>query len=212
VAISGRVIGLLLLAFVVLLFSMIFLLSAPEAQTGGGAGPPAGTAARGQNPNNPSDNPRLITIPAQSCTVSPGATVTLADDEGETQAVFTEGQNGIEITATESQIEVRGPDDRFIGEAASAFPTPNDRSFSTRGNYTVITSTGIACAGGGTARDQTNTQNQSSRDRQKNKVIPKTTPRRPLPPTGGLPVHVIVGSLVLTGAGLLGACLVMRRG
>ena len=198
--------GLLLLAVGVLLFFMVFLLSMPEAQTGGGSGPLAGTPARGQNPDNPSDNPRLVTIPAQSCTVSPGASVTLADDEGETQAVFTDGQNGIEITATESQIEARGPNDRFIGEAASSFPTPNDRSFSTRGNYTVVTSTGIACAGGGAA------QNQGNRAQQKQNVVPKTTPRRPLPPTGGLPLPVAVAGFALMGVGLLGFGLTVRRG
>ncbi len=53
---------------------------------------------------------------------------------------------------------------------------------------------------------------ESSRDRQRRNVMPKTTPRRPLPPTGGPPVSVMVAGLVLTGAGLLGACLMVRRG
>jgi len=53
---------------------------------------------------------------------------------------------------------------------------------------------------------------ESSRDRQRRNVMPKTTPRRPLPPTGGPPVSVMAAGLVLTGAGLLGACLMVRRG
>ncbi len=55
---------------------------------------------------------------------------------------------------------------------------------------------------------------KSSRDRQKNNVVPKTTPRRPLPPTGGLPVSssVLVTGFVVVGAGLLGLGLVRRGG
>ena len=48
--------------------------------------------------------------------------------------------------------------------------------------------------------------------RQKDKVIAKTVPKRPLPPTGGLPVYAMVAGFVLTGTGLLGAGLVVRRG
>lgn len=53
---------------------------------------------------------------------------------------------------------------------------------------------------------------QSSRDRQRRNVVRDTVPRRPLPPTGGLPVSVTVGGFVLTGASLLGVGLVIRRG
>lgn len=48
--------------------------------------------------------------------------------------------------------------------------------------------------------------------RQKDKVIAKTVPKRPLPPTGGLPVYAMVAGFLLTGTGLLGAGLVVRRG
>ena len=37
-------------------------------------------------------------------------------------------------------------------------------------------------------------------------------PRKPLPPTGGLPVYVTVAGFVLVGAGLLGLGVGIRRG
>jgi hypothetical protein len=37
-------------------------------------------------------------------------------------------------------------------------------------------------------------------------------PNKPLPPTGGLPVYIMVGSFVLVGAGLLGLGVSIRRG
>ncbi len=51
-----------------------------------------------------------------------------------------------------------------------------------------------------------------TRQEQKNKVIPRTIPKKPLPPTGGLPVYVMVTGSVLTGTCLLGLGLVVRRG
>jgi hypothetical protein len=59
-----------------------------------------------------------------------------------------------------------------------------------------------AQAGGATA--------QSGRQ-QKSKVVPNTIPRRPLPPTGGLPVYVQVTGFILAGTALLGLALVIRR-
>ncbi len=217
-AISRKEISLLLLAFAVLLFSMVFLLSAPEAQTGGGAGPPAGTPVTDENPDNAASPPNLFRIPAESCTVADtGASVTFQESDG-TQGRVVDGQD-VEITATTSEIRVELPEEVIAFGDVAEFPD-NDTAFDTGNDITVVASTGITCAGGGgtAAREQTAAQNQSnqpaqsSRDRQKNKVVPKTTPRRPLPPTGGPPVSVVVAGFVLAGAGLLGACLVVRRG
>ncbi len=47
---------------------------------------------------------------------------------------------------------------------------------------------------------------------QKGKIIPKTIPRRRLPPTGGLSTYAMVTGSILVGAGLLGLGLVVRRG
>jgi hypothetical protein len=164
-------------------------------------GPPPGTPAKGSNPDNPAGNPDLITIPAENCTVTEGASVTLEDDEGETPARFVDGQKGIEITATESQIRIEGPNDVFIGDSAT-FPDPNDTSFSTNGNYTVVSTTGIACRGTGTppnepARDAAVDQYRGDT------IITKTIPKKTVPATGGLPLlSLAVVGLALVGVGL----------
>ena len=44
------------------------------------------------------------------------------------------------------------------------------------------------------------------------KVIIRTIPRKPLPPTGGLPASVLVAGFVLTGVSLFGPALAVRRG
>src|SRR3712207_6102391 len=87
---------------------VLALLVVPAIAQDTGAGPPEGTPARGSNPDNPAGNPDLITIRARGCTVAEGASVTLKDDEGETQAQFVDGQRGIEITATDSEIRIEG--------------------------------------------------------------------------------------------------------
>jgi hypothetical protein len=56
-----------------------------------------GTPAQDTNPDSPSSPPDLVTIAAQGCTVSEGASITLEDPDG-TQAQFVDGQLGIEIT------------------------------------------------------------------------------------------------------------------
>ena len=113
-------------------------------------GPAPGTPAQGTNPDSPSSPPDLVTIAAEGCTVSEGASITLEDGDG-TEARFVDGQLGIEITSTSGQITIEGPNDDYIGD--HAFST-SDPGFDTDGDYAVSTTTGIACEGGGTTRDE----------------------------------------------------------
>ena len=84
----------------------------------------------------------------------------------------------------------------------------------------------IACeslprrSGGSTDRDDTTTGEQSIRQattptpsrEQTGGVIRQTIPKKPLPPTGGLPVYAMVGGSILVGAGLLGIGFVVCGG
>ena len=117
-----------------------------------GSGPPAGTPATGTNPDNPAGNPDLITIPTVGCDVSPGASVTVEDGDG-TTASFVNGQGGITITSTGSELEVEGPNDQNMGDLVET----SDPGFDTDGDYTVVSTTGISCqASGGGAVDNQN--------------------------------------------------------
>lgn len=107
-------------------------------------GPLPGTPAQGTNPDSPSSPPDVVTIAAQGCTVSEGTSITLEDPDG-TQAQFVDGQLGIEITSTASQITMVGPDNDYIGDHAVS---SSDPGFDTAGDYAVVTTTGIACQGG----------------------------------------------------------------
>jgi hypothetical protein len=84
-----------------------------------------------------------VTIAAQGCTVSEGASITLEDQDG-TQAQFVDGQLDIEITSTSDQISIVGPDDDYIGDHAVS---SSDPGFDTAGNYAVVSTAGIACNG-----------------------------------------------------------------
>ena len=79
--------------------------------------PLTGTPAQGTNPDSPSSPPDLVTIAAQGCTVSEGASITLEDPDG-TQAQFVDGQLEIEITSTGAQITIVGPNNDYIGNHA----------------------------------------------------------------------------------------------
>jgi hypothetical protein len=120
-----------------------------------GSGPPAGTPAPGTDTNG--DTTRdIATIAANNCRVSPGASVTLSDYDG-TRARFVDGQLGINITATENELTIQGPPDESLEQnAVEKFP---DTSFFNDGDWTVVSTTGIACqsGGAGTARPTTPT-------------------------------------------------------
>jgi hypothetical protein len=116
----------------------------PALAQQGGSGPPAGTPATGTNPDNPAGNPDLITIPVAGCDVAPGASVTVEDGDG-TTATFADGQAGITITGTSSNLQVEGPNDQNMGDLVET----SDPGFDTDGDYTVVSSTGITCQSSG---------------------------------------------------------------
>src|SRR5215211_2170929 len=116
----------------------LFALPAPAQE-----GPLAGTPAQGTNPNSPSSPPDVVTIAAQGCTVSEGASITLEDPDW-THAQFVDGQLGIEITSTGGQISIVGPNDDYIGDHAVS---SSDPGFDTAGDYAVVSTAGIGCEG-----------------------------------------------------------------
>lgn len=176
-----------------------------ERQAQGARVIPSGTQADGQNPDSPSDTPDLVVISVQGCDVSDGASVTLEDGDG-TTARFVDGQKGIEITGTDDEVRIEGPDNEFIGDAAVE---KSDPGFDTDGDYTVEDSTGIDCVGDAT--DPPAGQDEDARDLECEVVFDggqygETTvcvidiPNKTLPNTGGVP---------LTALGLLGAASVL---
>ena len=58
--------------------------------------------------------------------------------------------------------------------------------------------------------DCTGTAPGNAQDRE-SKVIPKTIPKKRLPPTGGIPAYAIVTGAIVTGVGLLGVGFVVRQ-
>ena len=116
----------------------LFTLPAPAQES-----PLTGTPAQGTNPDSPSSPPDLVTIAAEGCTVSEGASITLEDPDG-TQAQFVDGQLGIEITSTGGQISIVGPPDDYIGDHGVS---SSDPGFDTAGDYAVVSTAGIACEG-----------------------------------------------------------------
>jgi hypothetical protein len=206
--------GLFLLCTALFLWLGLFALPAAAQDE---EGPPSGTPANGTNPDSPSSPPDLVTIAAEGCRVSEGASVTLEDGDG-TQARFVDGERGIEITPTSDQIRIEGPDDDFIGDHAVS---TSDPGFDTDGDYAVVSTTGISCQGaGGPPNEPSSIEDQYGQDREttvpdttvpeksppevvvKKEVITKTIPEKPLPVTGGpSPWAMTVFGLALVGAG-----------
>jgi hypothetical protein len=129
---------------------VVVLVALPAgAQDSGGI--PPGTAANGVDTDNNNSPPDVIQVEADTCTVSPGASITLEDGDG-TQAIFTDGEREITISAEDDGVlRIEGPVDDYIGDHA-AFPD-TDTAFDTDGDYAVVTSTGITCDGGDAAED-----------------------------------------------------------
>ena len=177
-------------------------------------GPLPGTPAQGTNPDSPSSPPDLVTIAAQGCTVSEGASITLEDRDG-TQAQFVDGQLGIEITSTSGQISIVGPDDDYIGDHAVS---SSDLGFDTAGAYAVVSTAGIACEGASPPPNEPPTstedldcadfatqreaQSELERDPSDPKTLTRTTTEkhaRPIPTTVAVVERVVAETwIVLT--------------
>ena len=192
--------------------------SAQETDTGG---IPVGTPANGVDTGNTNDPPDVVTIAANDCTVSPGASVTLEDGDG-TQVQLVDGERGITITAPGGRPEIQATDGEFIGDPTHAtFPT-SDTSFDTDGDYTVAGSEGITCrdaadtnartddVGGDDADDRQYEPDDRQYGDDQDEVMIETVPDKPLPKTGGFPFFFGMG-LMLLAATVLGARVIGRR-
>jgi hypothetical protein len=180
------------------LFCVVLALLVVPAGAQQDGGIPPGTAANGSNPENPSDNPTLITIAASGCTVAAGASITLEDGDG-TRAIFTDGERGITIISQDGRPRIEGPPGDFIGNHAK-FPT-SDKSFDTDGDYAVVSSTGVTdCEGGdaGPAQDQYDPGDVDNPC----DTVPNTSSETQMPDTGG-PPYLALGALLLMFAALL---------
>jgi hypothetical protein len=133
----------------VLICIVVVLVALPAgAQDSGGI--PPGTAANGVDTDNNNSPPDVILVEADTCTVSPGSSITLEDGDG-TQAIFTDGEREITISDQDGSPKIEGPVDHYVGDHAT-FPD-TDTAFDTDGDYTVVSSTGITCEGGDAADD-----------------------------------------------------------
>ncbi|HEX2741964.1 MAG TPA: hypothetical protein VHM69_16085 [Rubrobacter sp.] len=191
-----RAVSLLGAAFALLFVLILFVLPA-GAQNDGGI--PPGTPANGSNPDNPRGNPDIVTIASEGCRVAEGASVTLQDDENETRAIFTDNEKGIEIFDVDGRVRIKGPDDDPSLSPHATFPDAGDTSFSTNGNYKVVSSTGITgCTGGGASPAQAQYEQYQKADGvdSAKDVIPETIKVKKVPDTGG-PPYIALGALVL---------------
>jgi hypothetical protein len=191
----GRAVSLVGAVFALLCVALVLFVLPAGAQDGG---IPPGTAAKGTNPDNPSDTPRIITIAASGCTVAAGASITLEDGDG-TQAIFTDGDRGITIISQDGHPRIEGPPGDFIGDHAR-FPDSN-QSFDTDGDYSVVSSTDVTgCEGGdgGPAQDQYDPGDVNN----PGGTVPNTSSRTGIPDTGG-PPYLALGALLLMFAALL---------
>jgi hypothetical protein len=211
--------GLVFLCIVSLLVLALFVV--PAIAQDAGAGPPAGTPVTASNPESPNSPPNLFMIPARDCRVSEGASVTLEEQDG-TRARVVDG-SGVDITATASQIRIKITGDQFLSDVAT-FPDPNDQSFDTGNEITVVTTTGISCQGTGTDRQPTDgtagtpgdnnanaAETQYKADGKEVTVIVETIPDKgKLVDTGGSSLAVIGGVILAIGLVGLGIFLLRR--
>ena len=194
VSLSGAVFALLCVVLI------LFVLPA-GAQDEGGI--PPGTEASGVDTDDDNSPPDVVVVAASDCTVSPGASITLEDGDG-TRAIFTDGDRGITISAQNGHPRIVGPSGDFIGNHAR-FPT-SDEAFATDGDYSVVSSTGVACRGGGTSPTDDQYENDDTPPpgdvNDPDDVVDDTVVNEKIPPTGG-PPYLAVGALLLLCVSLL---------
>ena len=184
-------------SFVLLCFALV-LAAVPVGAQDNGSIPP-GTAANGVDTDNNNSPPDVIEVAASDCTVSPGASITLEDGDG-TRAVFTDQQRGITISAPNGSPTIVGPPGDYIGDHAT-FPDV-DTAFDTDGDYSVVTSTGVTCGGGGAA--PADVQYKPGPVNNPKGVMPETVVVRKVPRTGGPPYIALAAVALLTVALIAG--------
>jgi hypothetical protein len=189
-------------SFVLLCFVLV-LAAVPVGAQDNGSIPP-GTAANGVDTDNNNSPPDVIEVAASDCTVSPGASITLEDGDG-TRAVFTDQQRGITISAPNGRPTIVGPPGDYIGDHAT-FPDA-DTAFDTDGDYSVVSSTGVTCGGGGpTPADH---QYRAGPVDNPKGVMPETVVIRKVPRTGG-PPYIALAAVALLSVALIAGRAILR--
>jgi hypothetical protein len=189
-------------SFVLLCFVLVLLVAPVGAQDSGGI--PPGTAATGVDTDNTNSPPDLIEVAASDCTVSPGASITLEDGDG-TRAIFTDQQQEITISATNGRPTIVGPPGDYIGDHAT-FPD-TDTAFDTDGDYSVVSSTGVTCGGGGTTAAKV--QYGPGPVNNPKGVMPDTVVARKVPETGG-PPYIALAAVALLSVALIAGRAILR--
>ena len=197
-----RVLSLAGTSLVLSCFVLVLIAVPAGAQDSGGIRP--GTAATGVDTDNTNSPPDLIDVAASDCTVSPGASITLEDGDG-TRAIFTDQLRGITISAQDGSPTIVGPTLDYIGNHAT-FPD-TDTSFDTDGDYSVVSSTGVTCGGGGTTPADVQ-YGPGPVDNPKG-VMPKTVVVRKVPETGG-PPYIALGAVALLSVALIAGRAILR--
>jgi hypothetical protein len=189
-------------AFVLLCIVLVLLAAPVGAQDSGGI--PPGTAATGVDTDNNNSPPDVIEVAASDCTVSLGASITLEDGDG-TRAVFTDKERGITISDQDGSPRIVGPAGDYIGDHAT-FPDA-DTAFDTDGDYSVVTSTGVTCGGGGTtAADD---QYGPGPVNDPKGVMPETVVVDKVPKTGG-PPYIALAAVALLSVALIAGRAILR--
>ena len=189
-------------SFVLLCFVLVLLVAPVGAQDSGSI--PPDTAATGVDTDNTNSPPDLIELAATDCTVSPGASITLEDGDG-TRAVFTDQQRGITISAPNGSPTIVGPTGDYIGDHAT-FPDA-DTAFDTDGDYSVVSSTGVTCGGGGaTPADD---QYRPGPVNNPKGVMPETVVVRKVPRTGG-PPYIALAAVALLSVALIAGRAILK--
>jgi hypothetical protein len=195
-----RTVSLSWALFAVLCAALVLFVLPAGAQD---SGIPPGTAANGVDTDDNNSPPDVISVAASDCTVSSGASITLEDGDG-TQAIFTDGDRGITISASNGSPRIEGPPGDFVGDHAR-FPD-SDTSFDTDGDYSVVSSTGVTCNGG--SASPTADQYKDGKTpppgevNDPDDVVPGSSTNKKMPPTGG-PPYLALGALLLLCVALL---------
>jgi hypothetical protein len=227
-----RAISLSGAAFVLLCIVVVLLAAPVGAQDSGGI--PPGTAANGVDTDDNNSPPDAVLVAADACTVSPGASITLEDGDG-TQARFVDGELEVTISEQDGSPKIEGPVTDYIGDHAT-FPDA-DTAFETDGDYSVVSSTGITCEGGGAPDDGSTPPTDDGAapagdkevpvDDQYDKVdkpggppgdvsnpkdvVPGTDAKKKVPVTGGPPLIVLAAAGLLLSGALISGLGLMRR-
>src|SRR5215210_6099197 len=150
----------------------------------------------------------VFNISGTSFRLNVESTATSSDPDLATVSIFVYPQGETAAFVTSFDVNGGNDDSSIVNAGPGSFYL---NILSANAEYTITVEDCTGTASGNTQDGETSTAQANGSQDRRSKVIPRTIPKKRLPPTGGVPAYAIMTGAILTGVSLLGVGFVVRQ-